>query len=84
MNALLIRALMGLFLLGPTVGFACPVCRPKVKAAIYNAHYADTLGLLLLPIAVLLAVGLGLYWFGSLKTPQAATSGSLLTKPLAS
>ena len=62
MRALLMRALAALVLLAPTLGEACPVCRPRVQAAIHTPDYAANVALLLLPVAILLALGVGLYW----------------------
>lgn len=42
---------------------ACPVCRPKVAAGIHNAHYSQNLLLVLLPVALLLVLGLGLFYW---------------------
>ena len=81
MNALLIRVFLGLALLLPMLGTACPVCRPKVQAAIHNADYVANLGLLLLPVALLLALGVALYWSEALWSrrgrPLAASSTNL-------
>jgi hypothetical protein len=41
---------------------ACTVCRPRVQAGIHNEAYAANLLLVLLPVALLLALGLGLFW----------------------
>jgi hypothetical protein len=50
----------------PTAATACAVCRPKVQAAIHNADYSVNVALLLLPVALLLAVGVGLYYADAL------------------
>jgi hypothetical protein len=42
---------------------ACPVCRPKVEAGIYAADYVPRLLLVLLPAFLLLALGLGLFYW---------------------
>ena len=62
MRALLMRALAALVLLAPTLGEACPVCRPRVQAAIHTPDYAANVALLLLPVGILQALGLALYW----------------------
>lgn len=41
---------------------ACPSCRPLVKSGVYNADFGSNLLVLLLPLAVLSAVGAGLYF----------------------
>ena len=46
----------------PAASHACAVCRPKVQATIHNADYSANAALLLLPVALLLALGLGLYY----------------------
>ena len=49
-------------LLAPAAG-ACPWCRPRVQAGIYTPAYTTNALLVLLPVAVLLAVGaLVFYW----------------------
>jgi hypothetical protein len=52
-------SLLGLL---PAVALACSICRPKVQAAIHNADYSVNVLMLLLPLALLLAVGVGLYY----------------------
>ncbi|SFQ58066.1 hypothetical protein [Hymenobacter arizonensis] len=54
-----------------TAAQACPVCRPKVEAGIYGADYAPHLLLVLLPVAVLLGLGLGLFYWDKLTTRSA-------------
>jgi hypothetical protein len=61
MRAVLMLALAAL-LLTPTLGEACPACRPRVQAAIHTPDYAANVALLLLPVAILLVLGVGLYW----------------------
>ena len=41
---------------------ACPSCRPLVKSGVYNSDFGSNLLVLLLPIAVLAAIGFGLYF----------------------
>jgi hypothetical protein len=55
----LLSSLLGML---PALASACAVCRPKVQAAIHNADYSVNVGLLLLPLALLLIVGVGLYY----------------------
>ncbi len=43
--------------------WACPWCRPRVQAGIHTPAYPTTVALVLLPIAVLLALGLGVYFW---------------------
>ncbi|QIX62236.1 hypothetical protein HER32_14025 [Hymenobacter sp. BT18] len=53
----------GLFLvLLPASTWACPVCRPRVQAAIHGPGFAQQLGMLLLPVGVLLLVGVGVFF----------------------
>lgn len=54
--------LPGLLLATATLAQACPVCRPKVQAAIFGPHYLGTALLVLLPVLLLAAAGLGLYF----------------------
>ena len=42
---------------------ACTWCRPRVEAGIHDAAYGQRLLLVLLPVALLLAVGLGLFFW---------------------
>ncbi|RPD47118.1 hypothetical protein DNI29_13290 [Hymenobacter sediminis] len=58
--------LIGLLLMGP-VAHACRVCRPRVQAQIHTPDYTANLLILLLPIAVVLLVGAGLYFAPALK-----------------
>jgi hypothetical protein len=53
---------------GSTALWACPECRPLVKSGIYNQDFAGNLVVLLLPIAVLLAIGFGIYFADTLKS----------------
>ena len=46
---------------GNTALSACTECRPVVESGVYNQQFAANLGLLLLPLAVLLAIGVALY-----------------------
>jgi hypothetical protein len=62
MRLLITCWLSSLFGLLPAVASACAVCRPKVQAAIHNADYSVNVALLLLPVALLLTVGVGLYY----------------------
>jgi len=57
--------LAALLLLAAMPGSACPVCRPRVEAAIHAPGYAANVALLLLPALLLLALGLGLFWLDS-------------------
>jgi hypothetical protein len=66
MKILITFLLSGLLLLLPAVASACAICRPKVQAAIHNADYSVNMLLLLLPVALLLAVGVGLYYADAL------------------
>jgi hypothetical protein len=50
----------------PTV-WACPWCRPRVRAGIYTPAYSTNVLLVLLPVAVLLALGLGLFYWDKLR-----------------
>ncbi|WP_375419282.1 hypothetical protein [uncultured Hymenobacter sp.] len=48
--------------LSGTAAQACAVCRPRVQAGIHNEAYAANLALVLLPVAMLLLGGLGLFF----------------------
>lgn len=39
---------------------ACPECRPKVRAVVYDAGFPGRVAALLLPVAALAAVGVAL------------------------
>lgn len=51
----------------PSLAAACTWCRPRVQASIYTPAYSANLGLVLLPIAVLLALGVGLFYWDKLR-----------------
>ncbi|MBJ6142098.1 hypothetical protein [Hymenobacter sp. BT559] len=51
---------------GP-VAWACPWCRPRVQAGIYTPAYTTNVLLVLLPIAVLLALGVALFYWDKLR-----------------
>lgn len=61
----MLTGLLGWLLAAGPAG-ACPVCRPKVQAAIYDQHYLATALLVLLPALLLAAAGVGLYFSSSL------------------
>lgn len=42
--------------------WACPSCAPLVKSGVYNSDFGSNLLVLLLPIAILAAIGAGLYF----------------------
>ena len=41
---------------------ACPECRAQVKSGIYNQSFGFNLFIILLPMVVIVAVGIGLYY----------------------
>jgi hypothetical protein len=43
--------------------WACPKCRPLVRAGIHDAHFTANLGLVLLPLALLATFGAALYFW---------------------
>jgi len=47
--------------------WACPWCRPRVQAGIYTPTYTTNVLLVLLPIAVLLALGVALFYWDKLR-----------------
>ena len=49
-------------LLAAAPAWACRVCRPRVQAGIHTADYQANLLVLLLPVALLLGLGLALYF----------------------
>ena len=63
-NSLLLRlpAVAGLLLLTARAAEACAVCRPRVQAGIHDDAYAANLLLVLLPVALLLLGGVGLFF----------------------
>ena len=48
--------------------WACPWCRPRVQAGIYTPAYSANVLLVLLPVAVLLALGACLFYWDKLRT----------------
>lgn len=51
----------------PSLAEACAWCRPRVQAGIYTPAYSANLLLVLLPVAVLLALGVGLFYWDRLR-----------------
>jgi hypothetical protein len=47
--------------------WACPWCRPRVRAGIYTPAYSTNVLLVLLPVAVLLALGVVLFYWDKLR-----------------
>ncbi|RZK23589.1 MAG: hypothetical protein EOO56_04505 [Hymenobacter sp.] len=64
--------LLSSLLVAPTA-WACPWCRPKVQAGIYTPAYSVNVLLVLLPVAVLLAVGMAVFYWDKLR-PAPATA----------
>jgi len=54
--------------------WACPWCRPRVQAGIYTLAYATNVLLVLLPV-VLLALGVGLFYWDKLRASFSAGYG---------
>ena len=52
----------------PLAAGACAWCRPRVRAGIYTPTYPANLLVVLLPVAVLLALGVGLFYWDNLRT----------------
>ena len=46
---------------------ACTWCRPRVQAGIHTPAYTTNVLLVLLPVAVLLALGVGLFYWDKLR-----------------
>jgi hypothetical protein len=61
--------LVPLLILARPAARACAVCRPKVEAGIHNAAYPAKLLLVLLPVALLLALGLALFFADFIRRP---------------
>jgi hypothetical protein len=53
--------------LGVAGAGACPWCRPRVHAGIYTPAYTTNALLVLLPVAVLLALGVGVFYWDKLR-----------------
>jgi len=58
------------------VAWACPWCRPRVRAGIYTPAYTTNVLLVLLPVAVLLALGLALFYWDKLRPYFTASYGN--------
>ena len=43
-------------------GSACPECRAQMKEAIYNQNFTANLFIVLLPVLILSAIGVSLYY----------------------
>ncbi len=68
----LFLTLLGSLWLAPAA-WACPWCRPRVRAGIYTPAYTANVLLVLLPVAVLLALGLALFYWDKLRPYFAPT-----------
>lgn len=66
----LFLTLLSSLLLAPAA-WACPWCRPKVQAGIYTPAYSANVLLVLLPVAVLLAVGVAVYYWDKVQPTRA-------------
>ena len=64
MQKLFLTLLAGLWAAGAG---ACPWCRPRVQADIHTPAYATNALLVVLPVAVLLALGVGLFYWDKLR-----------------
>jgi hypothetical protein len=60
----------------PSLATACPWCRPRVQAGIYTPAYSANLLLVLLPVALLLALGMGLFYWDKLRLHFTPTYGA--------
>jgi hypothetical protein len=47
--------------------WACPWCRPRVQAGIYTPAYTANVLLVLMPVALLLALGVALFYWDKLR-----------------
>jgi hypothetical protein len=47
--------------------WACPWCRPRVQAGIYTPAYTTNVLLVLMPVALLLALGVALFYWDKLR-----------------
>ncbi|MDQ3012751.1 MAG: hypothetical protein M3X11_18840 [Acidobacteriota bacterium] len=63
MNRILRGIIDGIILLAfTTTVSACPECRAQVRGDVYNQDFSGNLFIMLLPILVLVAIGIGLYY----------------------
>lgn len=60
----------------PNLATACPWCRPRVQAGIYTPAYSANLLLVLLPVALLLALGVGIFYWDKLRLHFTPTDGA--------
>ena len=51
-----------ILLASTATGSACPECRAQVRAGIYNQDFLANLFILLLPVLILSAIGVSLYY----------------------
>jgi len=72
----LLLTLGGSLWLAPAA-WACQWCRPRVQAGIYTPAYTTNVLLVLLPVAVLLALGLALFYWDKLQPYFRASYGKL-------
>lgn len=49
------------------LAWTCPWCRPRVRAGIYTPAYPTNVLLVLLPVALVLALGVGVFYWDKLR-----------------
>jgi hypothetical protein len=76
MKRMLVVLLTWALWLSSSPAWACRVCRPRVQATIHTAEYTGNLLVLLLPIGLLLAGGVGLYFAADIKRYFLSSSSS--------
>lgn len=54
---------------------ACPQCRPLVKSGVYNQDFGANLFVLLLPLAVLFAIGIATYFVDAITAKSGEDKG---------
>lgn len=81
MKSILRSVLVGIILqtLAATAS-ACPECRARVKGGIYDQDFSVNLLVLLLPVIVLVAVGVGLYFADEIAERAKERMGKWQTK----
>jgi hypothetical protein len=47
--------------------FACPECRLQVRAEIFGQDFYSNISLILFPVGVILAIGIGLFYADEIK-----------------
>lgn len=71
-----VSLIMPILFFNNTMVLACPQCRPMVEASVYNQDFAANIFVLILPLAVLFAIGIGIHYLDAITTRLAKYKGN--------